>query len=123
MLATGTGSIRKDGLGNYIGGIIIPESEKTDTGSHFGQRENFNILKQAKKDLGLTTAQVDRLFFFKGWSRITSTPYGSVTIETGWPDNFERAYVGAKTQQGRILVAIRRVEFFIRTKGTDKGKI
>jgi hypothetical protein len=37
----------------------------------------------------------------------------------GWPLKFEKQYDDAKTPQGRLYVAIRRVEHFIKTKGRE----
>jgi hypothetical protein len=111
VLATGSGSIIRNEQG-FVGGIEIPALKNLYTGE-------YAILHQARKDLGLTLPQTDRLFFFKGWARVVENGY-SAKVTTGWPKNFTSMYNNAKTQQGRIYAAIRRVEFFIKTRGTDK---
>jgi hypothetical protein len=73
-------------------------------GRMFGQVIEDN----AVKFLGLNVEQRDKLFYTKS---------DQTWIETGWPKKFDAAYAAAKTPQGRLYVAIRRVEHFIKTKG------
>lgn len=94
VLAVGTGRILESG------GIALGEG---DYPAH------VEILDQATKDLGLSRDQATRLFFFKGWKQ----------PKLGWPDKFAEAYENAKTPQGRLYVAIRRVEHFLATKGRE----
>jgi hypothetical protein len=65
--------------------------------------------EQAGNDLGLDLNQRRRLFYFATWG------VGNI----GWPVKFETAYTAAKTPQGRLYVAIRRVEHFIKTHGRE----
>lgn len=100
VLSTGTGRLKQSG------GIEIA----------FGRFEfntgNF-IQDQAIKDLGLTKAQSERLFFF------SSMLIGHGAKKGGWPHKFEYEYRNAQTPQGRLYVAIRRVEHFVKTKGRE----
>jgi hypothetical protein len=66
------------------------------------------IEDEAVKFLKLNVAQKDKLFYTKS---------DQPCIKTGWPKKFDAAYAAAKTPQGRLYVAIRRVEHFIKTKG------
>lgn len=71
----------------------------------------FRDIENAAADLlGLTGEEKKRLFWLKGWSRYTMY---------GWPDQFEQEYKEAKTPRARLEVAIRRLEFFLKTNGTD----
>lgn len=93
VLATGSGQL------HHNGGIIL-----TSTGG-----SGWEIESQAGKDLGLTLNQRRRLFFFANMNE----------EEIGWPKKFEEAYRAANTPQGRLYVAIRRVEHFLATKGRE----
>lgn len=66
------------------------------------------IEEEAIEFLELSGEQRDRLFYTKS---------DQTWIKTGWPKKFDAAYAAAKTPQGRLYVAIRRVEHFIKTKG------
>jgi hypothetical protein len=66
------------------------------------------IEETAIKVLGLTVIQKRKLFFFN---------YMDGTY--GWPEKFEVMYKAAKTPPGRLYVAIRRVEHFIKTRGRE----
>src|SRR5579859_3840239 len=89
VLSTGSGTLSSHG------GIYI-------NATGFG---GWNILTQAIKDLKLTEPQSERLFFFSSMQE----------SRRGWPKKFEEAYKNAKTPQGKLYVAIRRVEHFIET--------
>jgi hypothetical protein len=107
VLVFGTGVLNDDG------GIDI--IQKLELPSGWDDSRNNQILAQATKDLGLTANQRDRLFFFKGWYNVGTEE----TVYTGWPEQFRSQHDKAKTQQGRILAAIRRVEHFIKTQGRE----
>lgn len=83
------------------GGIALPNG-----------RGGWAIEAQAAEDLGLTPKQRKRLFFFVSMNSDDDEPLG-------WPAKFEEAYRAAKTPQGRLYVAIRRVEHFLATKGRE----
>jgi len=90
---------------HFNGGIILfsdPLKELKESPSYGGQIE-----QAAAEELELTTAQKQRLFFFKNWT----------VLKRGWPDNFQHMYENAQTPQGRLYAAIRRVEHFIKTNG------
>jgi hypothetical protein len=67
-----------------------------------------SILFEASNELGLTTEQRDRLFYLPNWNN-----------GVGWPQKFVEQYNKAKTPAGRLAVAIRRVEHFIKTEGAE----
>lgn len=94
VLATGSGRILEGG------GIEIDQA---------GYSSAEAIKDRAQKDLGLTNVQALRLFFFKRWT----------ASNNGWPEKFQQMYENAKTPQGRLYAAIRRVEHFIATKGRE----
>lgn len=95
VIATGTGKFQEGG------GIVLADGAG-----------GWSILFQAQKDLGLTKAQSNKLFFF---GRMLNERGNNL----GWPTQFEEAYDNAKTPQGRLYVAIRRVEHFIKTRGRE----
>ena len=75
----------------------------------FGERMLGGLIEdKAVGFLGLNVEQRDKLFYTKS---------DHTWIKTGWPKKFDVAYAAAKTPQGRLYVAIRRVEHFIKTKG------
>jgi len=84
------------------GGILLLSDPLKDSPSIGSQIEQV-----AMDELELTTAQKQRLFFFKNWT----------AHKRGWPDNFQHMYENAQTPQGRLYAAIRRVEHFIKTNG------
>jgi len=94
VIATGTGRLLDEGGIQIIGG-------------GFG----WDIARQAQEDLSLTKHQANRLFFFNRMLQREEGP--------GWPLQFQEAYENAKTPQGRLYVAIRRVEHFIKTRGEE----
>jgi hypothetical protein len=70
--------------------------------------KNVSPSDQAQKDLGLTSTQATKLFFLP-----------RMGYKIGWPLKFQEAYDHAQTPQGRLYVAIRRVEHFTKTKGRE----
>jgi hypothetical protein len=92
VLAHGTGVIDPEG-----GIEILPRGSLSWSSS---------IETQAAKDLGLTPDERRKLFYFKEWNKIS---------RQGWPVKFQAMYEAAKTPQGRLYAAIRRVEHFIKT--------
>ncbi len=99
VLATGRGQIAEQG------GIVL--------NSEIGNLGTYKIAQVAQEDLGLNNDQARRLFFFKGWYNWINRK----NTTTGWPTKFEEMYNQAKTPQGRLYVAIQRVNHFIKTKG------
>lgn len=82
-----------------------------------GHRRSKN-LDLAKKTLGLTEEQSDRLF-----AGICYEPEFDC-VELGdtsrqWPERFQVAYFKARTAAGRARVAVRRIEHFIKTGGAE----
>lgn len=63
-----------------------------------------NTLRFAQRVLRLDDRQATRLFAGTGG---------------GWPERFDTAYEKAKTPRGRALVAVRRIDHFIKTKGQE----
>lgn len=99
VLATGHATI------NIHGGLDIPNLETTDI------ETGWYAEHAAAKVLGLTGREAADLFFFKPMNNYRKFK------DRGWPKKFEAAYAAAKTPQGRLYVAIKRVEFFL-----EKGK-
>lgn len=88
-----------------FGGIILDgEDVRRSYGSH--------IQSKATELLGLTDLQRKKLFYFKAWTACDGNG-------NGWPEYFENAYTAAKTPQGRLYWAIRRVEHFLKTNGRE----
>jgi hypothetical protein len=102
VLTTGSGHLLPSG------GIALGPSEIEAA---------WAIRHQADKDLELTPSQSRRLFFFEAWNGQDYEPEDG--FGNGWPEKFEEAYRNAKTPQGRLYVAIRRVEHFLRKGGRE----
>jgi len=98
VLSTGQGKIHE------FGGILLDSDPDTRSSS-----SGWLIQSEAAKALELTKAQAQRLFFFKAWNM----------ENRGWPIKYQRMYENAKTPQGRLYAAIRRVERFIETDGRE----
>jgi len=88
VLLTGSGKIKPKG------GIKLLTDES-------------NIFGVATRDLDLTINQAERLFYFKEWNDGIN----------GWPAEYEKMYLKAKTPTERLNVAIKRMKCFIKTKG------
>lgn len=64
---------------------------------------------RARRALGLTKEQADRLFLLSTMSRSGNS----------WPDNFELRFNAATTSRQRAKVAVARIDHFIKTKGAE----
>lgn len=60
----------------------------------------YRVETEAKRILGLTEAQATRLFY-----------------KSGWPARFRRAYEKAKTPAERVQAGVKRIDYFIKTRG------
>lgn len=69
----------------------------------------YNSGIRAKKLLGLTTGQADRLF----------APILYADANHCWPEKFETKYRKANTAKKRAKVAAARIDHFIKTKGAE----
>jgi len=58
------------------------------------------IIDDAKQFLGIDESESQSLFF---WAF--------------WPEKFRREYIKARGQKGRAAVVVRRIEYFIKTRG------
>lgn len=58
--------------------------------------------RRGRQLLGLNSSQANGLF-----------------MVSGWPDRFRRSHVSTASQEGRAKIAADRIDFFIKTKGTD----
>ncbi len=76
-------------------------AEKSDCSIDFPGDTN----SMAKDILGLTTEQMQKLFYFEEWS----------DTEYGWPAIFVERYMKAKTARGRFGATKARVLHFIKT--------
>lgn len=103
VLTTGAGFLRP--FVNGAGGGIELKSGLNFLG---------DIEEQATRDLGLTYTQQKNLFYLNDMLREEESSLGM-----GWPEKFGKAYKDARTPQGRLYVAIRRIEHFIKTKGRE----
>lgn len=93
--------------------VLAADSIETTLGHHYA---GSDVAAVARKILGLTKAQGQRLFFFTGWSWGRE---GGGNDGLGWPKKFEVAYykaVGAKT---RAKVTNERILHFIATNGAE----
>lgn len=88
---------------------ILPQGGLAITAPNGNRYSSWYVEEAAKKSLGLTEKESNNLFYLRSMLR-TKGKYG-------WPEKFEAAYAAAKTPQGRLYVAIKRVEFFLK-----KGK-
>lgn len=77
---------------------------------------SYHTMRKAQEYLGLDPEQADRLF--SGVS-VSEGDIRIVYSGTRWPKKFASAYAKAKTQRGRVAVAIRRIDHFIATRGRD----
>lgn len=71
---------------------------------------HFEDIAAAK--LELTTAQAERLFYFKEWIEGRETG-------NGWPEGFAMDYDEAQTAEERARTTVQRIEHFISTDGNE----
>jgi hypothetical protein len=89
-------------IGGFADWLTKPKLFKRDI-----KRGGTNgIGDRARKELGLTEDQADRLFFFREWG-----------YEKGWPARFSNAYRDAKTPLAKAKVAVARIDAFIESGG------
>ncbi len=65
----------------------------------------WNASKVATRRLGISLRQANRLFYLPNQAGLRS----------GWPKEFADRHAEAKTQRGRVKVAVERIEHFIKT--------
>lgn len=81
-------------------------------GQYLAPEKGWDI--SAKKLLGLTVPQADRLF--RPDRSTSAIQQGS---KNAWPKKFRTAYNRAKTPEGRLKATMARVENFIKTRGAE----